>query len=91
MSTTVRKRRTDEPFFHPRRFFLRRFTPGCFSSPYQCRKSGSALHKHLKVYKRSQCGLCFHVITVCRLGDNGRMTYFCERCQSGDPSGLDIR
>ncbi|XP_011609254.1 endonuclease 8-like 3 [Takifugu rubripes] len=58
---------------------------------YKCRKSGSALHKHFKVYKRSQCGRCFHVITVCRLGDNGRMTYFCERCQSGDPSGVDIR
>uniref|UniRef100_H3D672 Endonuclease 8-like 3 n=1 Tax=Tetraodon nigroviridis TaxID=99883 RepID=H3D672_TETNG len=57
---------------------------------YKCRKSGSALHKHLRVYKRSQCGQCFHVITVCRLGDNGRMTYFCERCQSGVPSRVDI-
>ncbi|XP_044061868.1 endonuclease 8-like 3 isoform X2 [Siniperca chuatsi] len=57
---------------------------------YKCRKSGSPLYKHYKVYKRPQCGQCFHVITVCRLGDNGRMTYFCERCQKGDPSGLDI-
>ncbi|KAG7224884.1 hypothetical protein INR49_014948 [Caranx melampygus] len=56
----------------------------------KCRKSGSALYKHYKVYKRSQCGQCFHVITVCRLGDNGRMTYFCERCQKGDPSRVDI-
>ncbi|XP_075904162.1 endonuclease 8-like 3 isoform X2 [Nelusetta ayraudi] len=56
---------------------------------YKCRKSGSALYKHYKVYKRPQCGQCSHVITVCRLGDNGRMTYFCERCQRGDPSGLD--
>ncbi|TKS72029.1 Endonuclease 8-like 3 [Collichthys lucidus] len=57
---------------------------------YKCRKSGSPLYKHYKVYKRPQCGQCFHVITVCRLGDNGRMTYFCERCQKGDPSGVDI-
>ncbi|XP_026186328.1 endonuclease 8-like 3 isoform X2 [Mastacembelus armatus] len=57
---------------------------------YKCRKSGSALYKHYKVYKRSQCGQCFHVITVCRLGDNGRMTYFCERCQKADPTGVDI-
>ncbi|XP_070693187.1 endonuclease 8-like 3 [Pempheris klunzingeri] len=57
---------------------------------YKCRKSGSPLYKHYKVYKRAQCGQCFHVITVCRLGDNGRMTYLCERCQKGDPSGVDI-
>ncbi|XP_008304433.1 endonuclease 8-like 3 isoform X1 [Stegastes partitus] len=57
---------------------------------YKCRKSGSALYKHYKVYKRPQCGQCFHTITVCRLGDNGRMTYLCERCQKGDPSGVDI-
>ncbi|XP_068182208.1 endonuclease 8-like 3 [Antennarius striatus] len=57
---------------------------------YKCRKSGSALHKHYKVYKRPQCGQCSHVITVCRLGDNGRMTYFCERCQNGDPSTINI-
>ncbi|KAF0040053.1 hypothetical protein F2P81_008288 [Scophthalmus maximus] len=57
---------------------------------YKCRKSGSALCKHYKVYKRPQCGQCFHVITVCRLGDNGRMTYFCEHCQKGDPSRVDI-
>ncbi|KAG7518498.1 endonuclease 8-like 3 [Solea senegalensis] len=57
---------------------------------YKCRKSGSPLYKHYKVYKRPQCGQCFHVITVCRLGDNGRMTYLCERCQKGDPSGVDI-
>ncbi|XP_030001975.1 endonuclease 8-like 3 isoform X2 [Sphaeramia orbicularis] len=57
---------------------------------YKCRKSGSPLYKHYKVYKRPQCGQCFHVITVCRLGDNGRMTYFCERCQKGDPSGVNI-
>nr|XP_046262362.1 endonuclease 8-like 3 [Scatophagus argus] len=57
---------------------------------YKCRKSGSPLYKHYKVYKRPQCGQCFHVITVCRLGDSGRMTYFCERCQKGDPSRVDI-
>lgn len=57
---------------------------------YKCRKTGSPLYKHYKVYKRPQCGQCSHVITVCRLGENGRMTYFCERCQKGDPSGVDI-
>uniref|UniRef100_A0A3P9NYH8 Endonuclease 8-like 3 n=1 Tax=Poecilia reticulata TaxID=8081 RepID=A0A3P9NYH8_POERE len=59
---------------------------------YKCRKSGSPLYKHYKVYKRPHCGQCSHVITVCRLGDNGRMTYFCERCQKGDPTGsLPVR
>uniref|UniRef100_A0A8C9YC16 Endonuclease 8-like 3 n=1 Tax=Sander lucioperca TaxID=283035 RepID=A0A8C9YC16_SANLU len=57
---------------------------------YKCRKSGSPLYKHYKVYKRPQCGQCFHVITACRLGDSGRMTYFCQSCQKGDPSGVDI-
>ncbi|XP_038555581.1 endonuclease 8-like 3 [Micropterus salmoides] len=57
---------------------------------YKCRKSGSPLYKHYKVYKRPQCSQCFHVITVCRLGDNGRMTYFCKRCQKADPNGVDI-
>lgn len=67
------------------------FTRSHLLCHYQCRKSGSPLYKHYKVYKRPQCGQCIHVITVCRLGDNGRMTYFCERCQNGDPSGVDIR
>ncbi|XP_011471440.1 endonuclease 8-like 3 [Oryzias latipes] len=58
---------------------------------YKCRKSGAPLFKHYRVYKRPQCGQCAGVITVCRLGDNGRMTYFCERCQKADPSGGDIR
>ncbi|XP_038125028.1 endonuclease 8-like 3 [Cyprinodon tularosa] len=57
---------------------------------YKCRKSGSPLSKHYKVYKRPNCGQCSHVITVCRLGDNGRMTYFCERCQKGDPTCVDV-
>lgn len=57
---------------------------------YKCRKSGSPLYKHYKVYKRPQCGQCAHVVTVCRLGDNGRMTYFCASCQKGDPSGVEV-
>ncbi|KAM6952157.1 endonuclease 8-like 3 [Lycodopsis pacificus] len=57
---------------------------------YKCRKSGAPLYKHYKVFKRPRCGQCFHVITVCRLGDNGRMTYFCGSCQKGDPSGVDV-
>ncbi|KAK5864475.1 hypothetical protein PBY51_015714 [Eleginops maclovinus] len=57
---------------------------------YKCRKSGSPLYKHYKVYKRPQCGQCSHAITVCRLGDNGRMTYLCESCQTGDPSQVEL-
>ncbi|KAM4555131.1 endonuclease 8-like 3 [Odontesthes bonariensis] len=57
---------------------------------YKCRKSGSPLYKHYKVYKRPQCGQCSQAITACRLGDNGRMTYFCDGCQKGDPSRVDI-
>ncbi|XP_034399225.1 endonuclease 8-like 3 [Cyclopterus lumpus] len=57
---------------------------------YKCRKSGSPLNKHYKVYKRPRCGRCLGVITVCRLGDGGRMTYFCGSCQRGDPSGVHV-
>ncbi|KAI2656904.1 Endonuclease 8-like 3 [Labeo rohita] len=52
---------------------------------YKCRKNGSPLYKHYKVYKRPNCGQCSGTVTVCRLGDNGRMTYYCQRCQTGDP------
>ncbi|XP_060741647.1 endonuclease 8-like 3 [Tachysurus vachellii] len=57
---------------------------------YQCRKGGSALYKHCKVYKRSSCGQCSGVVTVCRLGNDNRMTYFCSRCQTEDPTEIDI-
>ncbi|XP_034083515.1 endonuclease 8-like 3 isoform X1 [Gymnodraco acuticeps] len=57
---------------------------------YKCRKSGSPLYKHYKVYKRPQCGQCSRAITVCRLGDNRRMTYLCESCQTGDPSQVEL-
>ncbi|XP_057206157.1 endonuclease 8-like 3 isoform X2 [Triplophysa rosa] len=57
---------------------------------YKCRKNGSPLYKQYKVYKRPHCGQCSGTVTVCRLGDNGRMTYFCQRCQSGDPSEVNI-
>uniref|UniRef100_A0A674C1R1 Endonuclease 8-like 3 n=1 Tax=Salmo trutta TaxID=8032 RepID=A0A674C1R1_SALTR len=57
---------------------------------YKCRKTGSALNKHYKVYKRPQCGQCNGAVTVCRLGDNGRMTYFCDRCQTGDASEVNV-
>lgn len=59
--------------------------------PKQCRKNGSPLYKHYKVYKRPNCGQCSGTVTVCRLGDNGRMTYYCQRCQTGDPSEVNIR
>ncbi|XP_061747523.1 endonuclease 8-like 3 isoform X2 [Nerophis ophidion] len=57
---------------------------------YKCRKSGSPLHKHYSVYKRPQCRLCASSITVCRLGDNGRMTYFCDRCQKADARSVTV-
>ncbi|XP_058653075.1 endonuclease 8-like 3 isoform X3 [Onychostoma macrolepis] len=57
---------------------------------YKCRKNGSPLYKHYKVYKRPNCGQCSGAVTVCRLGDNGRMTYYCQRCQTGDPSEVNI-
>ncbi|XP_028816146.1 endonuclease 8-like 3 [Denticeps clupeoides] len=57
---------------------------------YKCRKSGAALHKHYKVYRRPRCGQCGGNITACRLGVNSRMTYFCRHCQSGDPSQVNI-
>ncbi|XP_054648551.1 endonuclease 8-like 3 isoform X2 [Dunckerocampus dactyliophorus] len=57
---------------------------------YKCRKSGSPLHKHYKVYKRGQCRQCARVITVCRLGENGRMTYFCQHCQKQDAGSVDV-
>ncbi|XP_067313537.1 endonuclease 8-like 3 isoform X3 [Pseudorasbora parva] len=57
---------------------------------YKCRKSGSPLYKHYKVYKRPNCGQCSGTVTVCRLGDNGRMTYYCQRCQTGDPSEVNL-
>ncbi|XP_060795608.1 endonuclease 8-like 3 isoform X2 [Neoarius graeffei] len=57
---------------------------------YQCRKSGSVLYKHCKVYKRSSCGQCSGAVTVCRLGNDNRMTYFCSRCQTEDPTEIDI-
>lgn len=56
---------------------------------YQCRKTGAALQKHCRVYKRSACGQCRSRVVVCRLGENGRMTYFCPRCQQEDPRHVD--
>ncbi|XP_052635445.1 endonuclease 8-like 3 isoform X2 [Harpia harpyja] len=50
----------------------------------KCRKTGSTLYKHYKVYKRPACGQCNGKITVCRLGESNRMTYFCSQCQKAD-------
>ncbi|XP_028382714.1 endonuclease 8-like 3 [Phyllostomus discolor] len=58
---------------------------------YRCHKTGSAVSKHYKVYKRPDCCRCHCRITVCRLGDNHRMTYFCPRCQKEDPQQVDVR
>ncbi|XP_068259196.1 endonuclease 8-like 3 isoform X3 [Nyctibius grandis] len=57
---------------------------------YKCRKTGSPLYKHYKVYKRPTCGQCNGKITVCRLGENDRMTYFCLRCQKVDPQLVNV-
>ncbi|XP_069100796.1 endonuclease 8-like 3 [Pleurodeles waltl] len=57
---------------------------------YKCRKTGSALYKHYKVYKRPNCGQCNAKIVVCRLGENNRMTYFCPQCQKENPELLDV-
>ncbi|XP_078601966.1 endonuclease 8-like 3 isoform X3 [Branchiostoma floridae x Branchiostoma japonicum] len=54
----------------------------------QCRKEGRALSRHCKVYNRQWCGQCQGRITVCRMGENGRMTYFCEGCQTRDPETI---
>ncbi|XP_058292888.1 endonuclease 8-like 3 isoform X2 [Hylobates moloch] len=56
----------------------------------KCRKAGLALSKHYKVYKRPNCGQCHCRITVCRFGDNNRMTYFCPQCQKENPQHVDI-
>ncbi|XP_037382368.1 endonuclease 8-like 3 [Talpa occidentalis] len=57
---------------------------------YRCHKAGSAISRHYKVYKRPNCGQCGCKITVCRLGENSRMTYFCPHCQKENPQLLDI-
>ncbi|NXT72655.1 NEIL3 Endonuclease, partial [Chaetops frenatus] len=58
---------------------------------YKCRKTGSPLYQHYRVYKRPACRECSASITVCRLGDNNRMTYFCSRCQKADPQLVNLR
>ncbi|XP_042664382.1 endonuclease 8-like 3 isoform X2 [Tyto alba] len=57
---------------------------------YKCRKTGSPLYKHYKVYKRPACGQCNGKITVCYLGETNRMTYFCSRCQKTDPQFVNV-
>ncbi|XP_007641845.1 endonuclease 8-like 3 isoform X2 [Cricetulus griseus] len=57
---------------------------------YRCHKAGSAISKHYKVYKRPNCGQCHCKITVCRLGENSRMTYFCPHCQKENPQHVQL-
>ncbi|XP_065551115.1 endonuclease 8-like 3 isoform X2 [Lathamus discolor] len=57
---------------------------------YKCLKTGSSLYKHYKVYKRPACAQCNGKITVCRLGENNRMTYFCSGCQKADPQLVNL-
>ncbi|XP_064568304.1 endonuclease 8-like 3 [Zonotrichia leucophrys gambelii] len=57
---------------------------------YKCRRAGSPLYPHYRVYRRAACRECRGSITVCRLGEHGRMTYFCSRCQKADPQLLNL-
>ncbi|NXI34213.1 NEIL3 Endonuclease, partial [Galbula dea] len=57
---------------------------------YKCHRTGSPLSRHYRVYKRSTCAQCNGRITVCRLGENNRMTYFCPQCQKEDPQLLSL-
>ncbi|XP_028613541.1 endonuclease 8-like 3 [Grammomys surdaster] len=57
---------------------------------YRCHKAGSDISKHYNVYKRPKCGHCHCKITVCRLGENSRMTYFCPHCQKENPQHVQI-
>ncbi|XP_044143867.1 endonuclease 8-like 3 isoform X1 [Bufo gargarizans] len=57
---------------------------------YKCRKNGSPLYKHYKVYKKPCCSQCGTKITVCRLGEDNRMTYFCSNCQKDKPEQVDL-
>ncbi|XP_055970342.1 endonuclease 8-like 3 [Sorex fumeus] len=57
---------------------------------YRCRKVGSNISKYYKVYKRPNCGWCSRKITVCRLGENNRMTYFCPHCQKENSQHANI-
>ncbi|KAL6061195.1 hypothetical protein STEG23_011271, partial [Scotinomys teguina] len=57
---------------------------------YRCQKAGSAISKHYKVYKRPYCGQCHSRITVCRLGENSRMTYFCPHCQKENTQYVQV-
>ncbi|KFO30831.1 endonuclease 8-like 3 [Fukomys damarensis] len=57
---------------------------------YRCCRTGSAISKHCKVYKRPNCGQCQGKIIICRLGENNRMTYFCPHCQKQNPQHTDV-
>ncbi|NXH30045.1 NEIL3 Endonuclease, partial [Myiagra hebetior] len=57
---------------------------------YKCRKTGCPLYKHYRVYKRPACRECRGSITVCHLGDNNRITYFCSQCQKADPQLVNL-
>ncbi|XP_030348500.1 endonuclease 8-like 3 isoform X3 [Strigops habroptila] len=57
---------------------------------YKCCKTGCPLYKHYKVYKRPTCAQCNGKISVCRLGENNRMTYFCSQCQKADPECVNL-
>ncbi|XP_034298584.1 endonuclease 8-like 3 isoform X1 [Pantherophis guttatus] len=57
---------------------------------YKCCKMGLAISKHYRVYNRPSCHQCSGKITVCRLGENNRMTYFCSQCQNDKPQPGDL-
>ncbi|XP_029139564.1 endonuclease 8-like 3 [Protobothrops mucrosquamatus] len=57
---------------------------------YKCCKMRLPVSKHYRVYKRPICCQCSGKITVCRLGENNRMTYFCSQCQNDKPQPGDL-
>ncbi|ESO96204.1 hypothetical protein LOTGIDRAFT_174963 [Lottia gigantea] len=55
-----------------------------------CRKTGSPLNKHYKIYSLAQCKSCGTRVTKTKMGDDSsRVTYFCHICQTEDVTKLD--
>ncbi|XP_052797137.1 endonuclease 8-like 3 isoform X1 [Mya arenaria] len=52
---------------------------------YRCRRDGKQLSPYYKIYGKRLCKQCEGRVIICRLGDDsGRVTYFCENCQTND-------
>ncbi|XP_013416368.1 endonuclease 8-like 3 [Lingula anatina] len=48
----------------------------------ECRRKGTKLP--CKIYNRHKCTECGNKVTITRMGENERMTYFCDSCQVND-------